>query len=100
MFGVRAEKLNADRPLDLIEIEIFPGPLAPAKNSFGRHEFGGEHVRAVFLAELAKNLVRDPGHRCEIKRESILKPGQRGIHLVILPQDHGWTEQSLARSCF
>ena len=76
VFGVRAEKLNADRALDLIEVEIFLGPLVPAKNSFGGNEFGGEHVRAVFLAELAKNLVRDPGHRREIKRESILKPGQ------------------------
>src|SRR2546430_11022817 len=80
MFGVRAEKLNADRPLDLIEVEIFPGPLVAAKNSFGGNEFGGEHIRAVFLAELAKNLVRDPGHRREIKRKTVLEPGQR-VHI-------------------
>src|SRR5207245_9525781 len=85
VFGIRAEKLNADRPLDLIEVEIFPGPLVPAKNSFGGNEFGGEHVRAVFLAELAKNLVRDPGHRREIKRETVLEPGQR-VHESILSQ--------------
>src|SRR5438874_8298212 len=78
--------MNADRALDRIEVEIFLGPLVPAKNSFGGNEFGGEHVRAVFLAELAKNLVRDPGHRREIKRESILKPGQHGIHESILSQ--------------
>jgi len=79
VFGVRAEKLNTDRALDLIEVEIFPGPLVAAKNSFGGNEFGGEHVRAVFLAELAENLVRDPGHRREIKRKAG-EPWQRLVH--------------------
>src|SRR5439155_23021298 len=72
---VRAEKLDADRAFDRIEVEIFAGALVPSENSFRRNELGGENVCAMFLAELAKNLVRHPGHRREEKRKLILKPG-------------------------
>src|SRR5207302_3729641 len=79
VLGVRPEKLNADWPLDFIEVEIFASALVPPKNSFRRNKLGGENVRAVFLAELAKNLIRHASHRREIERETILKPRQGHI---------------------
>jgi hypothetical protein len=68
--------LDAERAFDFVEVEIFARSLVPAKNSFRRNKLSRKNVRSILFAELAKNLVRDPGHRREKKRETILKPGQ------------------------
>ncbi len=74
MLGVAAEKLDADRALGLDEFEILHGPLVAPEDPLGADEFRDHHVRALLLAELAENGVRDPGHRGEVKRELVLEP--------------------------
>src|SRR2546430_11605153 len=78
-----AKKLNADRTFDFIEVEIFARPLVPSKNSFRRNKLGGEHVRAVFLAELPENFVRHARHRREKKRKLSLEPRKNGLHVSV-----------------
>src|SRR5207302_8266751 len=89
VLGVRPEKLNADWPLDFIEVEIFASALVPPKNSFRRNKLCGENVRAVFLAELAKNFIRHASHRREIERETILKPRQGHISSALFSHKIG-----------
>ena len=80
MSAVGTEELNPNRPLACVEVEIFTGTLIASKDAFGRNEFGNENVCAVSLADLAENLVCHTRHRGEIDWESILEPGERGIH--------------------
>src|SRR5437588_12893623 len=79
MLRVRSEKLNTERPLDFIEVQIFPRPFVPTKDPFRGNELGSEDIRAVFLAKLAENFVRHAGHWRKKERKRILKPGQRHI---------------------
>ena len=74
MLRVPAKKLDADRSLAVIEIEVLARSFVPAKHAFGRNEFGHEHVRPALLAELPEDLGRDARHRGEIKRKTG-KPG-------------------------
>ena len=68
--GIRAEELHAERALGLDEFEILQRPLVAPENTLGGDELRDHHIRAVFLGELAKNGVRHPGHRREVKRET------------------------------
>src|ERR1700730_8859288 len=88
VFGVRSEKLHADWTFDLVKIEIFAGTLVAEKNSFGRNEFGYEHIGAEFFAKLSEDLVRHPSHGREIEWKAG-KPWQYAIADPLLAMTFG-----------
>src|SRR4051812_9175173 len=92
VLGVAAEKLDADRTLAFVEVEILAGSIIPAENAFCRDELRHQYVGSAFLAELPENLVRHARHRGEIERKLRgREPGQRGIHRGgNLSQNRGW----------
>jgi hypothetical protein len=96
--SVTAEELHAERSLARVKIEVFTSTLVAAKDAFSGNEFGDENVCAMALADLAKNLVRHPRHRSEVKGEVVTEPRKRCNHRGTVSQnvrERRWIEQSL-----
>jgi len=80
VFGIRAEKLHADRAFNLVEVEIFAGALVAAKNPFGGNEFGRENVGAVFFAELPEDFAETPAMGARYSGKPSENQGQGRVH--------------------
>jgi len=74
VIGVAAEELDAEGTLGFMEVEVLEGACVAAEDALGRNELSDDDIGALLLAEAAENGVRDPGHRGEVERETVLKP--------------------------
>ncbi len=63
-------------PLAFVELEVFERPRIAPEDALRGDELRDHDVRPLLLAEPAKNAVRDPGHRREVKRKTILEPAK------------------------
>src|SRR5256885_1071804 len=82
MFGVATEKLDPDRPFDLVKVEIAAGPLVTPEYAFGRDKLGNQNSGATFLAKWAENLVRPARHGREVKGKAAVRKPEKHSHLV------------------
>ncbi len=62
-FRLGSEQLNADGTLVFLKFQVVLRPRVPVKDAFRRDELGRQNVRALRLADLAKDSVRHAGHR-------------------------------------
>src|SRR6516164_6063069 len=84
MVRIRAEELYANRTLQRIETNHFPGALVAVQDPLGRDELGHCHIGSLFLTDAAKHRVCDSCHRSQIKRAPrILKPREHRETLKI-----------------
>ena len=71
--GVRigAVDLDADRPLDLLELGALERVADPPPDGLGGEELGQHDVGAHPPADLAERRLRHPGHRGQDERERV-----------------------------
>ena len=78
LVGVSAEKLDPERALLHLEVDVMLRPLVAMHDSLGRDKFGGEDVGSACFADAAEDGVGHPGHGREVKRRTFRTAGEAG----------------------
>src|SRR6202035_721883 len=75
---IRAEQLDAERPLYLSKIEHLARVFISMQNTIRGDKLGHQYVRPLLFAESPEYRIRDPRHRSEVKRTHMIEPGKHG----------------------